>query len=261
MSCSKIVRHFQKQRELTCVAARTVPQSDWLRQLHGIPSSPSLADFDPLLADIRREWDKAEHCMKLGEHFSERPNNASINELRYAGRRLIDALNDRHAGDNPESINQKLTDALFNCICAQHDAIDISLDVMAVDFGLMQKKLGYDAILFAYPKFSDLYAGVAKARGLQAKSRGERRNRDEIYDTVTNVDLPKIAEAYGEMKACKPLMLSFAARGRRVRFGWWFMVALTLAALTFAGLSYRDSQAMRAMQTQASGTAKPSVVH
>ena len=172
--------------------------------------------------------------MKLGEHFSERPNNASINELRYAGRRLIDALNDRHAGEDSEMINQKLTDALFNCVCAQHDAIDISLDVMAVDFGLMEKKLGYSAILAAYPKFPEIYAPFAKARSLQAKSRGERRERDKIYDTVTEVDLPELAEMYRDLKACRPIMLEFAARERRHRYSWWLMFVITLAALAAA---------------------------
>jgi hypothetical protein len=251
MWCSKTVRLCRRSNETTCAAALRPPLNDWPEQLTDIPGNSPLVAFAKLLTDIQREWDKAEHCMKLGEHFSERPNNASINELRYAGRRLIDALNDRQAGEDNELISQKLTDALFNCVCAQHDAIDISLDIMAVDFGLMEKKLGYAAILGAYSKFPDLYTPFAKARSLQAESRGDRRNRDAIYDTVTQVDLPKLAEMYGDLKACKPIMLAFAARDRRQRFSWWVMWGLTVSSLTVAALSFRNGQAMRQIQEQA----------
>lgn len=196
------------------------------------PKKQSLEQFSALLADVRSEWDKAEHCIKLSEHFLKRVQTPSIKELRYGGRRLVEALNDAHSGKPDVEIEKKLNDVLFRCHCAQHDAIDVSLDVMAIDFYEMEKKLGYEAIIGAFPDFPDLYADFDEARNLQALSRGQRDNRQAIYDTVTQTNLPSLAQRYGRLKACKPIMLKLAAKSRWARIAWWVMFAIAVSSVS-----------------------------
>jgi hypothetical protein len=195
-------------------------------------------EFSTIFAEIQQEWDKAERCIKLCEQFSTKVNIPSVKELRYAGRRIIDALNDASQNGSKDEVLKKLNDALFRCHCAQHDAIDVSLDVMALDFENMEKRLKYPAIISAYPGFSDLYAEFTEARQLTAKSRGERRDRQAIYETVSQTNLPELAKKYAALKACKPIMLAFAAKAKRQQIGWWVMLCITIAATTFGAWPY-----------------------
>ena len=80
------------------------------------------------LREIATEWDKAEQLMKLAERLRAKVIHPSVNELRYAGRRLVDALN---VADDVERDEEKrrdfgrfIGDCLFRIHCAQHDAID-----------------------------------------------------------------------------------------------------------------------------------------
>jgi hypothetical protein len=196
------------------------------------------SEFAKIFAEIQQEWDKAEHCIKLCEQFSKNVNIPSVKELRYAGRRIIDALNDAQQDHVKEDVLKKLNDALFRCHCAQHDAIDVSLDIMALDFDNMEKRLKYPAIVAAYPSFSELYADFASARQLTAKSRGDRRDRQAIYETVTQTNLPELAKKYSALKACKPIMLAFAAKAKRQQIGWWVMLAITITSVSFAAWPY-----------------------
>ena len=191
-----------------------------------------------ILADIQREWDLAETTIKRSEQVANDVVIPAINELRYAGRRIIDALNAAQLPDHEVKVAAYLEDARFNCHRARHDAMDAALDIIARDFDNLTKRLGYDAVTRAYPGFSALYADFAIARSKIAASRGDRENRDAIYKSIEQVDFPGIADRYAALLTCKPIALSFAAKTRAQRIGFWVMFAVAVSSLAFAAANF-----------------------
>ena len=191
----------------------------------------------PLFADIRREWNAAEETIKLSEQISLNISIPAITELRYAGRRLIDALDIAHADGSPEKISAVLEDARFCCHRARHDSIDAAMAKIGIDLDNMTHRLGYDAVCKAYPEFYNLYTAFAAARAKIVCSRRDRQNRNTIYDTVRMVDFPALARQYTDLMACRPIALEHAAKRRRERIGWWVLLVVTIATMLFAALA------------------------
>jgi hypothetical protein len=200
------------------------------------------------LRDIAREWNKAEAAIKRSEQIVGDLSIPAISELRYAGRRLIDALDASHHGGSPAKINALLEDARFCCHRAQHDAIDAALAKIGADLDNMTARLGFDAVIHAYPDFRLLFTDFSLAQQKVAGSRENREGRKEIYETITAIDMPKIIDQYLKLKAASPIAKDAALR---LRLGGWIGVATllaTIAAAVFAGLAvdwskYDPSQA------------------
>ena len=116
-----------------------------------------------ILAAIQKEWNRAEEDIKTAELVVNKIVLPSIKELRYAGRRVIDALMiitaNPHGADEGQ-IRSLLDDAKFDCHRARHDAIDAATSKIAIDLEIMVSKLGYHAILPAYPDFPQLYQNL-----------------------------------------------------------------------------------------------------
>ena len=206
----------------------------------GLTAPPANASAFPhaqIFADIQREWNAAEESIKRSEQIALDLSIPAISELRYAGRRVIDALDIAHNDGTEEKIKAVLEDARFCCHRARHDAIDAALSKIAIDLDDMTKRLGYSAVINAYPDFQLLYVSFATARSKIAYSRGNRQDRNAIYDTVSTVDFPDIADRYTALLVCKPIALAYAARGRAERVGWWVLLAFTLLALMLSALA------------------------
>jgi hypothetical protein len=92
----------------------------------------------------------------------------------------------------------------------------------------------------AFPGFSELYADFALARSKIAASRGDRENRDAIYKSIEHIDFPGIADRYAALLTCKPIALSFAARNRAQRVGFWVMLGIAICSLVVATLNYKS---------------------
>lgn len=219
---------------------------DLAKPLDGSPQFPHIE----ILADIQREWDLAEEAIKRCEQVARAAIIPAIKELRYAGRRIVDALNKAHKSGSKDDVTALLEDARFDCHRARHDAMDAALDVMALDFDNLTKRLGYDAVIQAYPEFQSLYRDFAKARRQIAMSRGDRLNRNAIYETISSVDFPDLADRYADLVTCKPIALAAAAKSKRQRIGWWIMLALTLTALTVAAFSFINGRKMLRLAEQ-----------
>jgi uncharacterized protein YdcH (DUF465 family) len=134
-------------------------------------------DVVALLASILAEWNRAETDIKIAEQVANKVVNPSIKELRYAGRRIVDALLKVREGGSPEEVKQLLTDALFDCHRARHDAIDAGTSKVALDLEVMTDKIGYDILLRTYPNFPALFRNLNNIRKKIAESRGNRDSR------------------------------------------------------------------------------------
>ena len=73
----------------------------------------------------------------------------AVNELRYAGRRLIDAWISVRRGDLAEA-TAKIKDAKFDCHRARHDSIDAISSKIAKDISITVDAFTVSIVVNAY---------------------------------------------------------------------------------------------------------------
>ncbi len=170
-------------------------------------------DIDQLLKTASEEWNRAEEVVKSAEQICGEPVIPSIKELRYAGRRLVDSLNADTARDL-DLVQGLLKDAIFNCHCARHDAIDVATAIIASNLSIVVREIGYEHVLSAYPDFAKLRKELSHIRAKIRVSRANRSQREEIYRSIHDVDLPAIAGLYDDFHSAEDIMRSLARKSR-----------------------------------------------
>jgi hypothetical protein len=180
------------------------------------------------IAKIQEEWNKAEKIIKLAEQICGEVVFPSIMELRYAGRRIIDALHSVCTEDDSEKVDSLLQDAEYDCHRARHDAIDASVSLMAKNIESVVRKVGYSAICQAYPRFSDLREGLSVVNKKIMQSRESRQSRESFYSSIASEDLLALAELYNSFNASHDVMISIAKKERRSFFISLFISAVSI---------------------------------
>jgi len=168
-----------------------------------------------ILLSICTEWNKAEEDIKFAELVCSDVVIPAVKELRYAGRRIVDAVQSMSIDGGEEDAKSYLNDAKFDCYRARHDSIDVATAKMAKDIEVMVTKIKYEAILKAYPSFPELYSELGIVRTKIAKSRGKRQDRELVYSAIENTDFPKLVERFQKLRACEPMMINLAKADRR----------------------------------------------
>ncbi len=176
---------------------------------------PDGSDYATLFAEICHEWDEAERDLKNAELVCGEVIIPSIKELRYAGRRLAQALQLWGIAENEEKIRHLLQDACFDCHRARHDAIDAATAQISKVLVLATDKLGYDVVLKVYPDFPKLFQKLEAVRSKIVTSRGAAENRDKIYETIEHADFPNLIETFRGFQSHEPLMTRMAKKQRQ----------------------------------------------
>lgn len=163
---------------------------------------------DVTAEEIRRvaaEWNKAEETIKLAEQVCGEIVNPAIYELRYAGRRLIEAIAALDQNQKQDTLD-KLKDALFDCQRAQHDAIDAATSKIVSDLDIGLRRLGAKAITTHFSEIHDLFELLSQMREKVAQSRKQRENRNAIYDALADEDFPELIRIYRRFKSSEGLI-------------------------------------------------------
>lgn len=200
------------------------------------------------LHKLATEWNKAEGLMKLAERVRAEVVFPSVNELRYAGRRLIDAwsvipnINDAAVKSDFDGY---FKDALFRCHCAQHDAIDATVLFVQAAIDEYEKEFGAALLLTHFPEVADLRLSLKEADDLIVSSRKDRGKRSDEYDKLAATHLPNITLIYSKIqtnrKSLEALVADKAASERRDNWRyrgniiWGLGIALLSAILGIAG--------------------------
>ncbi len=200
-------------------------------------ASNSAFPYADLLRDIQSEWNKAEAAIKRSEQVALEVAFPAISELRYAGRRIIDALDAAHRGESEDKVRALVEDARFCCHRSQHDAIDAAMAKIAIDMDDLTTRLGFDAVIEAYPQFREFYGTFVISRQRIASSREKREDRRAIYDAIVAVDLPKIIECYETMMAVRPIAKSAALKRKLGSANGIVLLFIAFVGLIFAGLA------------------------
>jgi hypothetical protein len=191
-------------------------------------------EFQEVLRQVCDEWNKAERAVKLAENVNGEIVNPSIFELRYAGRRLIEAF--QKSESERQAAISLLRDAKFDCHRSQHDAIDAATSKMAGDLTVAVEFLPASIIMQNFPAFSDLYGGLNRVRQKVALSRENRDDRDAIYETIQSTDLPRLVALFENFKSCEDLMVKAAEKEAAEKkwnkfFGWTGIIIGSLAVI------------------------------
>lgn len=195
---------------------------------------PDRDKFRSELDSIHDEWNKAEEAIKAAEQVNGKVILPAVKELRYAGRRIVEALHLIGAGDDDEAA-KRLQDAEFNCYRARHDAIDAATAKIAIDVEAATR-LGYSAVLAAYPEFPDMWQVLESIRSKITQSRRDRERRDIIYTEIGD-DFMSLIERYRSYKGREKLMIAFAKRERRHRFVSYACAGLSIAVAIVSAIA------------------------
>lgn len=191
-------------------------------------------DIVAAIASLCGEWNKAEKAIKLAEQINGEIINPSIYELRYGGRRIVEAFALLQAG-NVDTARRILHDAEFDCCRARHDAIDAATSKIVSDLDIARHKLGANVIMTTFPDFPALVRDLGEVRDRIARSRENRENRNAIYEAIQNDKLAEIAEKFRMFRASEPLMVEQARSDRKEKI---FLRATTFIAILLALLSW-----------------------
>ncbi len=138
------------------------------------------------LSKVAEEWRDLESRIKACEQVQARVNIASINELRYAGRRIIAALSDI-ADNNEELFNANLRMAESYFHNAQHDLTDALIGYYNLQFRKMEDRFGAKA-LHEEELFRSLRATLDRAMPLVRESRRHMQGpRFDIYNDLIDI--------------------------------------------------------------------------
>jgi hypothetical protein len=197
-----------------------------------------------MLARIAGEWDKAEQLIKAAERVRAQVVIASINELRYAGRRIVDALHLAKKAEQDKAIREEferyVSDALLFAARAQHDAVDAIVLFLQKAVDKYEAEFGLPLLAEKYPRIFDIKAAIAKADNLIIASRSDRDKRAAEYDVLARDHCPQLLDHYQHLIANAPVLLELvrakaAAEGRE-KSHFSVLLLVTVAAGVGGGI-------------------------
>ena len=191
-----------------------------------------------MLAQIAREWDRAEHLIKAAERVRAQVVIASVNELRYAGRRIVDALHlAERAKSDPalkDEFDRYISDALLFAARAQHDAVDAIVLFLQKAVEKYENEFGISLLAEKYPRIFDIRAAISRADSLIIASRQDRMTRADEYNKLAEEHCPALLDHYQHLIANEVVLLELVkAKGLSEKQGlsqYWLLVAVTVAA-------------------------------
>jgi hypothetical protein len=166
------------------------------------------------LAAIAAEWLQAEADIKQAEQVCEEVVTPSVFELRYAGRRIVEAIMLLSDGADVKTVEDVLRDAKLDCHRARHDAIDAATAKIAKDVEINNTFFGQDIVLHAFGNLAKLRAALQDVRAGVVTARGDLRNRDKIYQDIETGKFPGLISLYREMQLAEQDMVA-VQKGRR----------------------------------------------
>ncbi|MER9390626.1 MULTISPECIES: hypothetical protein [unclassified Mesorhizobium] len=182
-------------------------------------------DIDRRWTEIAELWNRVERRAKEVEQFRGEAIIAAINEMRYAGRRVVDVIASQRTGIS----NSEFTDLEQLAIAknflnnADHDLTD---GVLFYAHNTIQRTIerhGVKKITRYCPEFGELYGEMDAAHRIVTGSREDRLTRKAEYDRLADDYIPKIIALHKKLIATKKLRID------RDMLAWWLWVVSIIA--------------------------------
>lgn len=159
------------------------------------------------ISDAIAEWDKAEEYIKLAEQIEANVETVAVAELRYAGRRLVDAINEFGNSGEDGDFGLFIDETRAFCLRAQHDALDSIFLFLRKRLFLIENEFGREIISQYSAQYIELWEQIYEADEYVAVSRGDRQKRPEIYDKMAEELIPRMIKTYRALKRSEELMV------------------------------------------------------
>lgn len=186
-------------------------------------------ELDAALADFIKQWNIAETRIKKAEQV--RANevvSSAIFELRYAGRKIVDAVDLCLRGNIAEQdaarqrVHAFIADATEDCVKAKHDAIDSMMDFVVIWFDQIEKRLSLSKVQQFFPDYLDTTGLIHGIQQRIAESRGNRtERRDAIYDVIDGEEYERVLALFDKMRLSKDRVLAEIAEERVEKVYMW----------------------------------------
>ena len=143
-----------------------------------------------------RFWNDAEATIKQVELLNGQVVEPSINELRYAGRWLILAMEGVIKGaetiDRYTTVDDAFSYARLCCMQAKHDAIDAIVIFLHERVDGIEERYTHRIVSMFVNNYSDLKIAIHEVDELIILSREHRENRFDNYDTIAKDHIPAL---------------------------------------------------------------------
>jgi hypothetical protein len=139
---------------------------------------------------IELDWNEAEEYIKKVERLRRGlVVTASINELRYAGRRLVEAYSLAKKAELDPQYEQTCLDLLREvrsfCLRAKHDAIDGAVTYIDQALAKFEEEFGPDLLHEKFDDYVKMKVALREVSEIMSQSRGGRDNRNELYKKIS----------------------------------------------------------------------------
>jgi hypothetical protein len=155
-------------------------------------------------------WNSAERAIKEAEFLGVKAVMPSINELRYAGRWLVlalDAITDgRTQIDKLTTVDDALSYAALCCMQAKHDAVDHIVILVHKRIESISEKYSQRIVKMYMNDYDEIFVSITDIDTLILSSREERQNRGELYDNIIKDHLPKVTGFLKRLRAAETTM-------------------------------------------------------
>lgn len=157
-------------------------------------------------SELKDSWAIVEDLIKKAKKVHPGIGTAAINELRYGGRKVIDAFiayqqqqqdNDNNINDN--NINEHLIEAKLDILKARHDVIDETVNFCNASFIWAREKIGGRDIQESSSASKKLLSKINDMQKLIQESRAKREDRKKIYKNIGG-DIEYLTCIYNEWK-------------------------------------------------------------
>lgn len=167
------------------------------------------ASVDSRLGDLAKHWNELEARTKEAEQFREEPLVAAINEMRYAGRRIVDvlAILEKNGGRHDDEVEENLIVAKNYLINADHDVTDGICFFAHRRLRRVIEWHGVEKIKKFCPEFEEFYPEIIKAQSIIRTSREDRSKRKSEYDRLAKEYIPKLIAFHEKIKGILDLRL------------------------------------------------------
>ena len=156
------------------------------------------------LSQLSDDWDKTEEWIKEGELFVDKVIfSASINELRYAGRRLVDVIRATQRGDN-KMASYHFSQVQDNLVKARHDVVDAVVMHISEKTNKYRESLGAGNLKTHFSGYEELSGLLKTINQKITRSRGNRENRDAIYGEILSSDFKTLRKLHDQLIASLP---------------------------------------------------------
>jgi len=159
------------------------------------------AQADQQLADIAKLWNAIEGRLKEVEQFRSAAIVATVNEMRYASRRIVDVISRDGQPAQGFDVHKSLAIAMNYLINADHDLTDSVIFFTQERVFATLKRHGRTKVERYAPEFVGLYPSMLEAQRIVKGSREDRESRIAEYNRLAAEYLPQIMALYRHLEA------------------------------------------------------------